>query len=95
MEKESIDISGLDKAAVLRALFNAALTPAHKSYSYGQMTSQEAKLMFDAASPEKYFDYVGSRCLKVSLNKGAVWPAKYDRDNGGPGSAKRAIEGLR
>ncbi len=93
MEREQIDISGLDKAVVLAALFNAS-----QQLGMGFLDSSGAKDMTveDArqyVSQQTYFDYLRGRVMKVDLSKDSFDPWGFDRDNG-PGAAKRAIDSL-
>lgn len=89
----TIDISGIDKAAVLAALYNAS-----KQQRMGflhqrgasPMTTHEARQELENGSD---FDYLHGRVMKVSLNKDTLDPYGYDRDNG-PGAATRALEHL-
>lgn len=88
-----IDISGLDKAAVLRALYNAskqqglgALDPRGRR----AMTLPEARAAIEERGDDLYFDYLNGRVLKVDLGKDAFDPRLYDRDNG-DGAARRAL----
>lgn len=87
-----IDISGLDKAAVLKALYDAArpqgLGLLH--YKAEQMTLEEARELLAGGHR---FDYVHGRVLKVSLDGDALFAGLYDRDNG-HGAAERALASL-
>jgi hypothetical protein len=89
-----IDISGLDKVAVLYALYNASHTQglgfinAVPNYTY-----EDCKKDFEA-SKSKYFDYLHGRVLKVDLSGDEFDPRLYDRDCG-EGAAYYAIEELR
>ena len=76
-----IDITGLDKAELLAALFNASrplgmgfLQPHEEA-----MSTEEAANLLKGAD---YFDYVRGRVLKVHLGKDKFDPALYNRDNG-------------
>jgi hypothetical protein len=85
----NIDITGLDKAAVLAALYNRAkpLGMGILHYDPTPMTVEEARNL----NPEtKYFDYVKGRVMKVSLKKNEFDPYLYDRDNG-DGAAMSAL----
>jgi len=91
---ESIDISGLDKAEVLAALFNAS-----KQQGLGRMnlsgakpmTVEEAREFTDANHP--YYDYLRGRVMKVDIRGSELDPRLYDRDNG-QGAAARALQPL-
>lgn len=90
-----IDISKLDRAEVLAALFNAS-KPQGMGFvqNYAPvMTTEEARRLLGEYD---YFDYVRGRVMKISLRAGAeqLDPRLYDRDNG-EGAAERAIAHLR
>lgn len=88
-----IDLSGLEKAAALAALYNSARAQGMGFLHYDPktMTIEEAQLLLNGG--ETYFDYLNGRVLKVSLKGDMLNPGLYDRDNG-PGAAKRAIQGI-
>lgn len=85
-----IDITGIDKAVVLAALYNAAISPGHAALDRRaeDMTVEKANELL--ATGETYFDYVGGRLLKVDLSTNSLDPWLYDRDNGA-GAAETAI----
>ncbi|MFJ6841415.1 hypothetical protein ACIQRE_01960 [Streptomyces griseoluteus] len=92
-----VNIAGLDKAAVLAALYNASrplglgfLNPA----SGLSMTTEQAALVLEEAGDAPYFDYLRGRVMKIRLRGDEVDPALYDRDNG-PGACAAAISALR
>jgi hypothetical protein len=87
-----IDISDLDRAAVLATLYNAAKPQGlgFMHYDPSPMTLEEAQGLL----PLKRFDYLKGRVLRVDLSGDQIHPAGYDRDNG-PGAARRAIDSLR
>jgi hypothetical protein len=92
---EPINIAGLDKAAVLCALFNACAPGGALAFLAAvaapqDMTMEEARELL-AQSPR--FDYVRGRPLKVSLDGDLLDPRLYDRDQG-QGAAARALAGL-
>ena len=91
-----VDISGLDPAAVLAALYNASqqqglgfLNP------HGQrpMTVEDAASVL-AVTPHRYFDYLHGRVMKVELAGVQIDVRLYDRDNG-EGAGAAAIARLR
>ena len=88
-----INISGLDKAEVLRALYNNAKTQGMGilHYTPEDMTRDEAQTILDGG--QVYFDYLKGRVMKVDLKGSTLWPDLYDRDNG-PGAAQRALDGI-
>lgn len=88
---ETIDISKLDKAEVLAALYNASkpqgLGILH--FTPEPMTRTEAAELLKTA---KYFDYLKGRVMKVKIeDQLKVW--LYDRDNGN-GAAAAALAPL-
>jgi hypothetical protein len=90
-----IDITGLDKADVLIALYESA-----RVQGFGYLHVQAEPLSRDVArellARQTYFDYLFGRVLKVDFAEedAAIDPRLYDRDNG-EGAAQRAIETLR
>lgn len=94
MGNEVIDISGLDKAEVLAALFNAS-----KQQGMGfldasgatEMTVDDARKYL--SDGHTYFDYLRGRVMKTNLKNDTLDPWGYDRDNG-HGAAKRALAKL-
>jgi hypothetical protein len=91
-----MDISGLDKAELLAALFNGShqqgLGRLDKSGAR-DMTVSEAREEL-AANPRMYFDYLRGRVLKVDLGASDMRTALYNRDLG-EGAAERIVERLR
>ena len=87
-----IDISGLDKAEVLVALYN-------NSHKQGlgflqpdvELTVEKAR---ELLSKITYFDYLYGKVMKVDLSNDSFNEWLYDRDNG-EGKAKRVVEELR
>ena len=92
---ELIDISTLDRAAVLAALYNAS-KPQGMGFLHatpGDMTSDEAQ---ELLKDQHYFDYLKGRVMKVDLGRNSddgFNPRLYDRDNGA-GAASRALSAL-
>ena len=92
--RETIDISSMDKAEVLAALYNAShpqglgLLNARPE----PMTTEEARQGLDTG--QTYFDYVKGRVLKIDLTGDTLDPGLYDRDNGA-GAAESALRHLR
>ena len=97
MDDGKIDISGLDRAEVLAALYNAS-HPRGLGFLHAKtepMTAEGARKELEARGAEPYFDYLHGRVMKIGFNKDdAIDPRLYDRDNGG-GAAERAIGALR
>lgn len=96
-----IDISKLDMAEVLAALFNASK---QQGLGYlcrdgaGDMTLEQAReeiarRMEHNNGLNLYFDYLKGRVMKVNLGREVLDTWLYDRDNG-PGAAERALQPL-
>lgn len=88
-----ISITGLDKAEVLAALFNASrpLGLGFLQYDPKPMTADEARRFLEKSC---YFDYLNGRVMKLDLSRDdQIDERLYDRDNG-PGAGARAIESL-
>lgn len=98
MENETkvdvVDITGLDPAAVLAALYNAArpLGLGFLHFDPTPMTTAEARALIDeqvaywtakGLEPRIHFDYLRGRPLKIGLTRTEVRGAwLYDRDQG-------------
>lgn len=96
-----IDIAGLDRAAVLAALFNRSkpLGMGFLQPHAGEMTLDEARALLASESPYRdgshYFDYLRGRVMKICVDDGNRFnPRLYDRDNGF-GAAKAAVDFVR
>lgn len=89
-----INISGLNKADILVALFNAADADfsARTGFTPRKLDRRAAQQILDA-SPNKSFDYLYGNILKIDLSGEEFDPSLYDRDNG-PGAAYTAIKHL-
>jgi hypothetical protein len=92
---ETIDISGLDKAAVLAALYNHAkpLSLGSAPYRPEDMPIEVARRLIAAASLGTFWDYVHGRVLKVDLSGNALDARLYDLDNG-VNAARQALAPL-
>lgn len=89
----SIDISNLDKAAVLAALY-ADARPQGMGFMWfvpGPLDAAEARSLL---TDQTYFDYLHGRVMKVDLSGNEFDPRLYDRDNG-DGAAARAVDSVR
>lgn len=95
MNGTHISIKGLEHAAVLAALYNAAKCQGLGILNFipGDMTLEEAGHLLEA---HHYFDYLHGRILKIALKPGQtdLNVSLYDRDNGA-GAARRIIDNLR
>lgn len=88
----NIALTGLNKADVLAALYNAS-KPQGKGllqHTPAPMTQDEAMAKLEKTT---YFDYLNGRVMKVDLSGDELDPWGYDRDNG-QGAAERAIATL-
>lgn len=93
METQPIDISKLDKAEVLAALYNNS-----KQQGMGFLNARGREPLTKEQAAEllketTYFDYLAGRVMKVELKGDTLDPWLYDRDNG-TGAAARALEPL-
>ena len=88
-----IDISKLDKAEVLAALYNASqpLGMGFLQYDPTPMTAEVARPILEG---QTYFDYLKGRVMKIKLVGDEIDPWLYDRDNG-QGAAAKAIDAIR
>lgn len=90
-----MNISGLNKAAVLAALFNAS-----RQQGMGFMDSRGARAMTEADAQKvldeegPYFDYLRGRVMKIAIDGDEIETRLYNRDNG-EGAAERAVDALR
>jgi hypothetical protein len=90
-----IDISNIDKATLLAALFNNSkplglgfFAPNHNI----EMTKEQAKTYIDAG--QTYFDYLNGRVMKVNIAGDTLDSWGYDRNNGN-NAAKNVVDGIR
>ena len=85
-----IDISKLNKAEVLAALYNNSFQQGmgvmHARGQTGLSIDEAAELLKETI----YFDYLHGRVMKVNLSGDDLDPSLYDRDNG-KGSAAKVI----
>lgn len=92
----TIDISGLDKGSVLAALYNASRPQGlgFLHYDPKPMTPAQGTEILKEEPNSPRFDYLNGRVLKIRLDRDALDPVDYDRDNG-QGAAAKAIAALR
>lgn len=101
---ERINIAGLDKGAVLKALHDGT-KPLRMGFlqAVPNLTLDQAQRDYETAreraerygrKDEVFFDYYYGRPLKVNIAKDELDPILYDRD-AGPGAAAKAIAALR
>ncbi len=88
----TIDISNLDKADVLAALYNNSRPQGMGMIHFdpAPMTAKEARPFVERST---YFDYLKGRVLKVDIGGDVLDPWLYDRDLGA-GAAARALSHL-
>lgn len=80
----SIDISKLNRAEVLAALYNNSR---QQGLGFVHMTVEQAQEELDERNAHNegrncYFDYLHGRVMKVHLGKDVLETRLYDRDNG-------------
>jgi len=84
-----IDISKMDKAEVLAALYNNSqpLGLGNLHFTPEPMKTEEAATLLKTWT---YFDYLKGRVMKVDVSGDELETALYDRDNG-QGAAERVL----
>lgn len=89
-----MDITGLNKARVLAALYNASRPQGlgFMNYEPTPMTEEQAQEILD--NGQTYFDYLNGRVMKINLEEDEVNTWAYNRDNG-PNAAENVVEALR
>lgn len=87
---ESIDISGVDKAEVLAALYNAS-KPQGLGILHFDPSKMHPKTAAGYLEKNTYFDYLMGRVMKIDLSSDFLNPRLYDRDNG-DNAARIALE---
>jgi hypothetical protein len=95
-EQKMISIAGLDKAQVLKALYDRANPGTPESmgwlhYQWRDMTIEEARGLVEQGLK---FEYLAGRSLKVNLTGDEFDPFWYDRAYG-EGAAQAIIQALR
>ena len=93
MEYNKIDISGLEKSAVLQALYNNAIPLGMGVVHYipGELSDEQAKNILEKTCN---FDYLHGRVLKVNICGDTLYTRLYNRDNGA-GAAEKVVEKVR
>jgi len=99
----TIDISKLDKAEVLAALYNGSRQQGMgfmNARGGSGMTAEQASKEINTAKREMRsgrvsirFDYLHGRVMKLDIGGDTLDPRLYDRDNG-QGSARNALDSL-
>ena len=93
-EKKMVDIKGLDKARVLKALYDHSHVQGSgflQAVPDGVVTVEHCAELLAKYS---YFDYLHGRVLKVDLSGDEFDERLYDRDCG-EGAAQRAVDSVR
>jgi hypothetical protein len=98
----TIDISGLDKAAVLTALYDRAKPRGIRGLlrPCAGLSADETQAILERGTAaanwrgEAYIDSLHGRTIKMYLLGDAIGPSLYDRYNG-EGAAAEVINGLR
>lgn len=91
-----IDIKGLNKAEVLKALYDGSRIQGMgflQAVPEGTVTVEHCQQLLDSTG-YPYFDYLYGRVLKVDLSKDEFDERLYDRDNY-PGAAAKIIDRLK
>ncbi len=89
----TIDISNLNKADVLAALY-AGARPLGMGFLQNHtavMTVDDAQKLLD--NGQQHFDYVNGRVMKINLSGDELRTSSYNRDNG-DGAAEAIIKSL-
>lgn len=87
-----IDISKLEKAQVLKALYDNS-RPLGMGFLHFNPAPMPIETARDLVKDQSYFDYVQGRVLKSDLGRDLYESGLYDRDNGA-GAALDAIQPL-
>lgn len=85
-----ISIQGMDKAVVLKALYDVAQAP--PKYRFGPISEAKAKAFIDAG--QRKFEYVNARQLNFDISGDEFDPGPYNTANGA-GLAEKTIEAIR
>ena len=88
-----INIAGIDKAAVLAALYNSSKQQGMGVFNAAGQKQLDIEKARELLKEATYFDYLAGRVMKIDLSDDDLDPRLYDRDNG-QGAAFRAIEHL-
>lgn len=93
MENGKISIKGLDKAKVLKALYDRSHIQGLGFLQAVPDNMVSVDHCRELLARQTYFDYLYGKVLKVDLSGDILDPRLYDRDCG-EGAAKRAIESI-
>jgi hypothetical protein len=91
----NVDCTGLKREIVLAHLYNNA-KPLRMGFLQAKTNPMSVKEAAYLLSKQTQFDYLHGRPMKINFDK---WPSintrLYDRDQGGPGTAARLIQGIK
>ena len=91
-----MDITGLDRSAVLAALYNAARPQGMGFLAFDPtpMGREEAQeILGGLPLRDAYIDYLKGRVMKIDVTRDSLDTHLYNRDNG-PGAAEAAIRAM-
>ena len=98
MAGQTTNIEGLDKKAVLRALWHHSQpAPFFNAVPWAAPALSEAELteaLSGQGRNDYYVDYLCGRVIKIDFGGDTINGRNYDRDNGA-GAAARVVDGLR
>lgn len=87
-----VNIKGMDKAKVLKALYdNSHVQGLGFLSAMDSFSEEDAKELLEN---QTYFDYLYGRIMKVDLSENEFEEWLYDRDNGA-GAAQRAVDSIK
>ena len=89
-----VNIKGLDKARVLKALYEHSHVQGLGAFQAVHMGVPTLEFFAGLLEQGTYFDYLGGRVLKVDLSGDEFDERLYDRDCG-EGAAQRAVDSIR
>lgn len=89
-----VDIKGLDKARVLKALYEHSHVQGLGAFQAVHMGVPTLEYFAGLLEKGTYFDYLGGRVLKVELSGDEFDERLYDRDCG-EGAAQQAVDSIR
>ena len=89
-----VNIKGLDKARVLKALYEHSHVQGLGAFQAVHMGVPTLEYFAGLLEQGTYFDYLGGRVLKVELSGDEFDERLYDRDCG-EGAAQRAVDSVR
>ena len=92
--KNMVNIKGLDKARVLKALYEHSHAQGLVAFQAVHMGVPTLEYFTGLLEQGTYFDYLGGRVLKVDLSVDEFDERLYDRDCG-EGAAQRDVDSIR